>query len=105
MITPARTPEKPETDQPETDQEAPVGPNLEQQDWETLEGGELEPVSVPENGDLRYAEKDDENSGELPEENDDNPYQESDAALPDDSEEQAIARNPSLDDRRFHDNE
>lgn len=98
MITSARNPER---EKPDTDQETPVGPNLEQQDWEAIEGGELEPVSVPDNGDLRYPEKNDENSGELPEE-DDNPYQQSDTALPDDPEEEAIARNPSRDDGRFH---
>ncbi|HWK65045.1 MAG TPA: hypothetical protein VNS34_08905 [Rhizobiaceae bacterium] len=100
MITPARNPEP---EKPEADQDTPVGPTIEEQDWEALEGGEPEPVSVPDNGDLRYAQDDEEISGELPEENDDNPYQESDAALPDDSEEEAIARNPALDDRRFHD--
>lgn len=92
--------ERPEAES--ADQETPLGPTIEKQDWDALEGGEPEPVSVPENGDFRYAESD-EFSGELPEENDDNPYQESDAALPDDSEEQAIAQNPALDDRRFHD--
>lgn len=99
MTTSTRNPER---EKPETNRETSVGPNIEEQDWEALEGGKLEPVSAPENGDLRYAEKDDDISGELPEENDDNPYQESDAALPDDSEEEAIAGNPSRDDQRFH---
>lgn len=100
MTASARNPQRGE---PETKREASGGPNIEEQEWEALEGGELEPVSAPENGDLRYPERNDEHSGELPEEDDDNPYQESDAALPDDPEEQAIAGNPSRDDQRFHD--
>lgn len=39
--------------------------------------------------------------GELEEEDDDNPYQESDEALPDDAEEAAISRNPSREGGRF----
>jgi hypothetical protein len=49
--------------------------------------------SAPENGDLRPDEGDP--HGELPEEDDDNPYQNSDEALPDDEEEKVISRNPS----------
>ena len=44
--------------------------------------------AVFENGDIRY---DEEPEGELPEEDDDNPYQESDEALPEDHEERAIS--------------
>ena len=44
--------------------------------------------AVFENGDMRY---DEEPEGELPEEDDDNPYQESDEALPEDHEERAIS--------------
>jgi hypothetical protein len=40
----------------------------------------------------------DELDGELPEEDDDNPYQNSDEALPDDEEEAAIRRNLSRED-------
>lgn len=64
-------------------------PGMEQQDWDDIRS--IDPVSVPENGDLRYPEE--EPDGELPEEDDDNPYQESDEALPDDEEEAAISRN------------
>ncbi|WP_254026972.1 hypothetical protein [Mesorhizobium ventifaucium] len=53
------------------------------------------PGSVPGNGDIRY---DLEKEAELPEEDDDNPYQESDEALPDDEEERALSRNPSKQD-------
>lgn len=66
-------------------------PEMEEQDWDELEGAE--PDSMPENGDFRYVEKDGiEMEGDLPEEDDDNPDQESDEALPDDEDEQAIRR-------------
>lgn len=58
-------------------------PALEQQDWDAVVSSDLTPESTPEN---------EEPNGELPEEDDDNPYQNSDEALPDDSEEAAIAR-------------
>ena len=67
-------------------------PALEQQDWEAIESGAIRPDSVPENGDLRY---DVERSGEAPDEDDDNAYQNSDEALPDNRDEAAINRNPS----------
>ncbi|MER8385451.1 hypothetical protein NKG60_00045 [Mesorhizobium sp. M1428] len=44
---------------------------------------------MPQNGDIRY---DVEKDGELPEEDDDNAYQESDEALPDDADERVISR-------------
>lgn len=40
-------------------------------------------------------------TGVLPEEDDDNPYQHSDEALPDDQEEKAIAADPSREGTRF----
>lgn len=64
-------------------------PALAEQDWEGIESGELEPTSAPQNGDLRYP---DHASGEHPEEDDDNPEQESDEALPNDQEEAALRR-------------
>ena len=71
----------------------PTGtPELEQQDWEAIESGNIAPESTPENGDFRYDEEPD---GELPGEDDDNPYQGSDEALPDDQEEREISRDPS----------
>ena len=66
------------------------GPTIEQQDWDAIKGSKILPDSVPGNGDDKEAE--------LPEEDDDNPYQESDEALPDDEEERAISRNPSKQD-------
>jgi hypothetical protein len=44
-----------------------------------------------------------EQPGDLPEEDDDNPYQESDEALPDDAEEKVIDRNPGREETRFDD--
>lgn len=76
------------------------GPALEKPDWEGIESGAIRPDSIPENGDLRY---DVERSGEAPEEDDDNAYQNSDEALPDDRDEAAIARNPSKEGGRFDD--
>lgn len=82
------------------EQDSPAeGPAIEQQDWDAIEAGEIEPVSVPDNGDLRYGEAEGGESGELPGEDEDNPYQESDEALPDDEEEAAISRNPSREGR------
>lgn len=74
------------------------GPALEEQDWEAIESGAMTPDSIPENGDLRY---DVERSGEAPEEDDDNPYQNSDEALPEDGEEAALTRDPSREHGRF----
>lgn len=67
------------------------GPELAETDWDAIDTEALAPEVVPENGDLRYH---DDIQGEQPEEDDDNPFQESDEALPDDEEERAIARDP-----------
>lgn len=74
------------------------GPALEQQDWEAIESGAITPDSLPENGDFRY---DAEPSSEAPEEDDDNAYQNSDEALPDDGEEATLTRNPAREGSRF----
>jgi hypothetical protein len=76
------------------------GPALEQQDWTDLEGA-TDSVSTPQNGDLRYARSEGLQPGDLPGEDDDNPYQESDEALPPDSEEGAIRRDPTKEKDRF----
>ncbi len=73
------------------------GPALEQQDWDDLAGAD-KPVSRPENGDLRYSAGERRTSGDLSGENDDNPYQRSDEALPDDPEEEAIAERDAAED-------
>ena len=67
----------------------PDGSDLQQQDWEQLEGADL--LAEEDADDASDAEPD----GELDGEDDDNAYQESDDALPDDAEEKAIARDPS----------
>ncbi|MEZ2333911.1 hypothetical protein AB6802_29720 [Mesorhizobium sp. RCC_202] len=73
-------------------------PMIEQQDWDAFEGDKALPDSpTTEEGapDLRETE------GALPEEDDDNPYQDSDEALPDDEEERALKRDPSREGSRF----
>lgn len=74
------------------------GPALEEQDWDAIESGAVRPDSIPENGDLRY---DIERSGKAPGEDDDNAYQNSDEALPEDGEEAAITRDASKEGGRF----
>jgi hypothetical protein len=74
------------------------GPALEQADWDAIGARGMKPSDASPNGDLRF---EDEPSGELPDEDDDNEYQESDEALPDDEEERAIARNPAKKGGRF----
>ena len=66
----------------------PDRPGLVPQDRESSTADAPEADAVFENGDMRYDEEPD---GELPEEDDDNPYQESDEALPEDDQERAIS--------------
>lgn len=66
-------------------------------DWEELEGADLLTAGAPESGDPRPRHR----SGEEPEEDDDNPYQESDAAVTQDDEERALSRDPSREGSRF----
>lgn len=84
-----------ETERNETPEQID-GPALEQQDWDDLAGVE-KPVSRPDNGDLRYPSGGIRKSGRLPGENDDNPYQGSDEALPEDVEEDALADDEATD--------
>ncbi|MBZ9708164.1 hypothetical protein FJ970_28060 [Mesorhizobium sp. B2-1-8] len=82
-------------EQPAAQTEDPAeteGPTVEQQDWDALAGAKILPDDV---------EVEDEAEGDLPEEDDDNAYQESDEALPDDIEEAAISRDPSREGGRF----
>ena len=73
-------------------------PTIEQQDWDSFEGNKVLPdVVTTENG----APDRQETEGTLPDEDDDNAYQESDEALPDDEEERALARDPSKEGSRF----
>jgi hypothetical protein len=70
-------------------------PTIEQQDWDAIKSGEIVPEGVRADGDISYPPSTIERSGDLPEEDDDNPYQESDEALPDDVEEAVLSRDPS----------
>jgi hypothetical protein len=74
-------------------------PTIEQQDWDALEGTKVLPdsVVVVENG---FPDRQ-ETEGTLPEEDDDNAYQNSDEALPDDEEERALSRDSSKEGSRF----
>ena len=69
-------------------------PSPSQQDWDAIKGarilpdGALPQEEVPGTTGIEKA-------GALPEEDDDNPYQESDEALPDGAEEAAVARDPA----------
>lgn len=71
---------------PRSDDEVEA-PTREQQDWDAIKGAKILPDSAEEDG----IEKD----RELPDEDDDNAYQDSDDALPDDAEEAAIKRDPA----------
>lgn len=73
-------------------------PSIEEQDWDALEGGKFQPDSVAVNGDPQDAA---EPGGDLPEEDDDNPFQDSDEALPDDEEERVLSKDPSKEGSRF----
>lgn len=72
-------------------------PELEQTDWEDIEAAD---PFAPE-AEAEEQEIEGEVPGDLPEEDDDNPYQESDEALPDDLEEMVIQRDPSREGSRF----
>jgi hypothetical protein len=61
-------------------------PELAQADWDEIAAGVV-PARSDQEGPMA-----EDPSGELPGEDDDNPYQESDEALPDDREEGAIGR-------------
>ncbi|SFQ17517.1 hypothetical protein SAMN03159463_05864 [Mesorhizobium sp. NFR06] len=88
---------EPRNKQRTVQQDEAEAPAIEQQDWDSFEGNKVLPDSVvTENGpDLRETE------GTLPEEDDDNPDQESDEALPNDDEERVLSRDPSQEGSRF----
>lgn len=70
-------------------------------DWDALEGADFAKETVQLPADPTFDEIEGEQPGELPGEDDDNPYQESDEALPDDREEAAISRDPDKSEGRF----
>lgn len=88
-------------DQAEDRTEEQRGPTLEQEDWDAVKGAEAAPTGVPDEGDLRQEPINAPEPDDLPEEDDDNPYRESDEALPDEEEEAALARDPSKQKSRF----
>jgi hypothetical protein len=85
-------PRRDKVDRTEVERE---GPAIEQQDWDEFAGAEFDPDAAAERDEML---SDIEQEGEVAteeslEEDDDNPYQDSDEALPDDDEEQAIRGN------------
>jgi hypothetical protein len=66
--------------------------NYALQDWDSIVTGTLVPISVDPND---LDQERDSGGDELLEEDNDNLYQNSDEALPEDSEEAALRRNPS----------
>ncbi|RTL61993.1 MAG: hypothetical protein EKK41_26115 [Hyphomicrobiales bacterium] len=72
-------------------------PTIEQQDWDEMEGTKVRPDIAAVEG----ADDTAETEGTLPEEDDDNAYQNSDEALPDDEEERVLSHDPSKEGSRF----
>jgi hypothetical protein len=72
--------------------ELPDSPEFAEQDWD-----QIEDVEVLDAADVTLEELEGEAPDDLPDEDDDNPYQDSDEALPDDREERSIARDPDRD--------
>lgn len=68
-------------------------PTPRQQDWDRIRGAKIRPDSASEDG--APGDGGIEKDGQAPDEDDDNAYQNSDEALPDDAEEAAIARDLS----------
>ncbi len=86
--------------QPEK-QEKPDRTPIETQDWNEV--GVTEVQADDELAILGERQTQSEDAGDLSEDDDDNPYQESDAALPDDEEEAEIAFDPEREGHRFGD--
>jgi hypothetical protein len=74
---------RPEPETIQNENELPDVPGFAETDWDLLATGQLLSELPFEEG---------EPNGSLPEEDDDNPFQESDEALPDDREEHAMKR-------------
>ena len=70
---------------------------MEQQDWDEMEGTQGRPDRTTVEGTDDGAETE----GTLPDEDDDNAYQNSDEALPDEEEERVLSRDPSKEGSRF----
>lgn len=81
-------PARPDADDTRIDEEIAETLDSEKADWDAIESGGGAPDNRPVDGDL-------------PGEDDDNPFQDSDEALPDDREEAALRRDPSKEGSRF----
>ncbi len=82
-------------------QEKPNRTPIETQDWDEV--GAMDVQVDDELAILGARQIDSADAGDLSEDDDDNPYQESDAALPDDEEEAEIAFDPEREEHRFGD--
>ncbi|EJN04306.1 hypothetical protein [Phyllobacterium sp. YR531] len=82
-------------------QEKPLRTPIETQDWDEVGSSEVQADDELVISGGRQVESED--AGDLSEDDDDNPYQESDEALPDDKEEAEIALDPEREGRRFGD--
>jgi hypothetical protein len=91
---PKNSPERIEPREP-----APDMP-IETQDWDDIGGEEVEVQADDELAILGERQVESADTG-LSEDDDDNPYQESDEALPDDEEEAEITRDPEREGHRF----
>ncbi len=74
---------------------------IETQDWDDIGAEEVDVLADDELAILGERQVESEDAGGLSEDDDDNPYQESDEALPDDEEEAEIARDPEREGHRF----
>ncbi len=81
-------------------QQGETVPPVKTQDWDQFGGDEVE-LDIENEDILAHVEDIEEEEAEEEIDSDDNPYQESDEALPDDEEEAAINRNPSRQGGRF----
>lgn len=70
-------------------------------DWDALQAGIPDPANPDEAKERSRANGGIEKPGDLDEESDDNAFQRSDEALPDDREERAIRRDPDREGSRF----
>jgi hypothetical protein len=77
------------------------GPREARPDWDALQAGIPDSINPDEAKERSRANGGVEKSGDLAEENDDNAFQGSDEALPDDREERAIWRDPDREGSRF----
>lgn len=81
----------PKENQNENQDLADEVPGYQQADWDEIQSGITTREDIP----IEEVYEEGVLDGELPGEDDDNPYMDSDEALPDDAEERAIRRNPS----------